>query len=219
MNFQDLRDNLLAQFKILMDRAEESAAYQQLKDRYENLNPNMQKAVTISAVVVIVLIFVSSPWGSLMQSVSNIDDFLARRGLIRELLKTAKEANEVPEIPVPPPMDSLKSRIQTELQASRVMQDLIKSVETVPVGSKLFPQELSDGTVEVVVNKLNLKQIVDVGQQLTAISPSVKMKDMIMNANAEDERYYDVIYRLIVLKVPEIIEPLPDPEPPKKGSK
>jgi hypothetical protein len=120
---------------------------------------------------------------------------------------------------MPPPIDSLKSRIQTELQASRVMQDLIKSVETVPLGSRLFPQELSDGTIEVVVNKLNLKQIIDVGQQLTALSASVKMKDMIMNANGEDERYYDVIYRLIVLKVPEIIEPLPEPEPPKKGKK
>jgi hypothetical protein len=200
MNFQDLKDNFVSQFKVVLDRVEESTAYQQLKDRYENLTPNMQKAVNLGAVAVVVVIFLTAPWGSLLQSVSNLDEYLAKRALIRDLLKTAKEVNELPEMPQAPMAEEFKARVESELQSARVVKELIKSIEVVPVSSNLVPADLIDSELEIQISKLNLKQIVDVGHQIQAINSAAKMSDVSLSANAEDARYYDVIYRVLLLK-------------------
>lgn len=217
MNLQDLKDNFVSQFKLLIDRIEESPAFQQLKDRYENLTPNLQKAVNLSTVAVIVIIFISAPWGYFMQSVSNLDEFLSKRSLIRELLQTAKEVNELPEIPQSPVAEEFKSRVESELQSARVVKELIKSIEVVPVSSSLIPAELVESEIEIQVSKLNLKQIVDVGHQIQAISGAAKMSDMTLNANAEDARYYDVIFRVLLLKTGNGFSEAPE-EAPSRGA-
>ena len=56
---------------------------------------------------------------------------------------------------------------------------------------------------------MNLKQIVDIGTSIAAISDSIKLKDIDIKSNVNDSRYYDVNYKVYTLKVPE-----PTPEPP-----
>ena len=70
----------------------------------------------------------------------------------------------------------------------------------------------------VKLAKLNLKQIVDIGSSLVALSESVKMKDLAIIANATDTRYYDVTYQLYSLNIP-TPEPEPPPEPERKITK
>ena len=76
------------------------------------------------------------------------------------------------------------------------------------------------GALNVSLNQLNLKQVIDVGYQLQALAPSLKILDIDLKANATDSRYLDVIFKLVSLKVP--VLPPPEPEPvsanPKKGN-
>ncbi len=45
MNFQDIKEQVLQQLKDLLEKIQESSAYNELKDRYENLTPRNQKAL------------------------------------------------------------------------------------------------------------------------------------------------------------------------------
>jgi len=82
----------------------------------------------------------------------------------------------------------------------------------------LLPGNLSQGVLKVVLSKLNLRQIVDLGFQFQSISSSVKMTDLVMDMSPTDPRYYDVTYKLAILAVPNQMEVV-EPEPPKKKGK
>jgi hypothetical protein len=87
---------------------------------------------------------------------------------------------------------------------------------------KLIPGNLSQGALTVTLAQLNLRQIVDLGHALQSLSPSVKMTDLKMEANAKDARYFDVVYKLVMLAVPSQAneaEPEAPPPPPKKRGK
>ena len=70
--------------------------------------------------------------------------------------------------------------------------------------------------MEVNLAKLNLNQILDLGHRFQSINPSVKLKDLIITANHEDGRYFDVVYKLVALAVPAAPEVAPDM--PAKGN-
>jgi hypothetical protein len=99
MNFQDLKEQLVSILKNIWEKIQESSIYQQLQERYESLNPNAQKAVQAAAAVIGFLILLSTPWGFYSESQTNVEEFNNKRQLIRELLKSTKEASEIPEIP------------------------------------------------------------------------------------------------------------------------
>lgn len=219
MNLDDLKDRLRTEWGQLRERLEESSAFNNLRDRYQDLNPTSQKALVIGGLVLIALILLSVPWAPFETSRENMTQFEDKRGLMRDLLRVQKEINETPNIAVPPPAESVKGRIQSDLQTAQLMPEQIRGVSVLPAtASASIGLAQSDGSVEVSLAQLNLKQIVDLGYQFQSIDPSVKMKDLIVHANALDARYFDVIYRLVVLKVTqEEAAPAEEPPPKKKG--
>lgn len=219
--FEDLRENALSQLKHQTERFQESSAFNQLKDRYENLSPSMQRFVLAGTVALIAFLFMSIPLGYFSSSSTFVEEFESKRQTIRDLLKASREAQDVPSIPIPPSPDDLRSRIEQVLAQSRLTPEQIKSVQVSSVSSGMIPGNLTQGAVDVTLAKLNLRQIVDIGHQIQSFSPSIKLKDLSMTANAEDGRYFDIIYKLIVLAVPNMEAPAPIEEPPaprqKKG--
>ena len=133
------------------------------------------------------------------------------RMTIRELLKVSRESSEVPEIPPAPSMAQLRSTIEAQIKSANLIAEQIKGTQEGQNDSNLIPKNLTEGLMEVSLAKLNLRQVLDLGHQLQSISPSVKMKDMIMTANREDGRYFDVIYKLVALAVPAPPEVAPEP--------
>jgi hypothetical protein len=220
MALEDLKERLQSESKLLWEKVQDSALFIKTKDRYENLTPPVQKAVMAGVSLLIVYLFLSIPLGYFSTSSESVTDFESKRDLIRSLVKTSREAQEVPNIAVPPDVNSLKSQIDGQIQAARLLPEQIQATQVVSEKVNLIPGNLIQGVLRVSLLQLNLRQIVDLGYQFQAISPSVKMTDLKMEANAKDSRYYDVTYNLAVLNVPSEAPPvIEEPAPPKKKGK
>lgn len=215
MNFDDLKEQLLSLLRRLGERVQDTPAYGQLKDRFDGLSPSMQKMTVLAGVVLAFLIALSLPWGWYGESHTAMEGFDERRNVIRELLKVSREAAEVPDIPTAPPIESLKADVQNRAKQANLLDEQIKSIETVAAAGGLVPSDKSAGGLVVTLWKLNLRQLVDVGGQLSRLNPSVKMTGVEIAANKEDAHYFDVIYRLTALAVPDLSADAPEPEPAK----
>lgn len=213
-NIDDLKDQFGSSLRQSWEQFQESSLYNQLKDRYENLTPLAQKLSIIGIVLLFGLIVFSIPWGFYSQSSQYVSDFESKRNIIRDLLKVSREAHDNPDIPVPPLLESAKSQIDTSLKAAQLIPEQMKGIEILTEKSDLVPSTLSNGVLRVSLAKLNLRQIVDLGYQMQAINSSLKMKDLLIEANLQNPKYFDVVFKLIALNVPQ--EPLPAPPEPEE---
>jgi hypothetical protein len=204
MNLDDLKERFTSEAKMLWERVEESSAYNQLRDRYENMTPSMQKLSVVGASALVALIVLSIPYSYFSQSTAYEQEFESRRSTIRELLKVSRESSEVPALQQAPSTEALRSLIDSQIQNAHFLPEQIKGTEVISETTRLVPQNLTAGMVQVRLAKLNLRQVLDFGYQMQSLNPSVKVKDMVMTANREDSRYYDVLFKLVALAVPNI---------------
>ena len=68
--------------------------------------------------------------------------------------------------------------------------------------SSWIPKSLEQNGVSVAVKKLNLSQIVDIGQKLQRINTTAKMVGIQVVAQAADPHYFDVVYKLVAFNLP-----------------
>jgi hypothetical protein len=203
MNIDDLKDNLKSHLGQIWSRVEDSSFYNQMKDRFENLSPAHQKLTLMGVGALIALLIISIPYSYYSQSAANISTFEAKRSLIRELLKVTRESSEIPDLPVAPPAEELKSKIENQLHMARLLPEQMKGVEIISAETGLIPKSLLEVGLRISMAKLNLRQIVDLGYSFQSISPSVKMNSVNISTNTEDPRYFDVEMRLVTLAVPQ----------------
>lgn len=219
MALDDLKERLQSGLKEQWEAFQESPIYIQTKERYENLSPTMQKITLATVSLILVYMIFSLPLSYFSRSGDRITEFADSRQTIRDLLKASRESQDIPDIAVPPTVDALKIQIDSQLQGARLLPEQILGTQILSEKPNLIPEKLTQGMVQVSLGKLNLRQIIDLGYQFQAISPSVKMTDLVMEANVQDSHFYDVIFKLAVLAVPSQIEAPPEPEPPKKKKK
>lgn len=196
----------------------DSPAFNQLKDRYENLSPSGQKMVVLVGVLLIVFVLLFIPLTNLTVSQTSMSGFEDKRNLVRDLYKTYRESSATPDIETPPPVMVIKSSIESIIEKAELLPEQKLGIREATAEGRLIPQSMLSGVLDIQLVKLNLKQIVDIGSSLVAISNSIKMKDLSIIANREDTRYYDVTYKLYVLKVPEQ-QPEITPEPPPTNNR
>lgn len=216
MTVDDLKEQFQSVGRRITDRLEEIPAYVEMKERFEGLTPPMQKLTVLGVVVLGWLIVLSVPWSWNSESNLSIEGFESRRALIRDLLKVSREAAEVPNIPPSPPVESLKVDVENRLRSVNLLPEQVKSIEAGVNTSNLLPADRSAGSLSVILSKLNIQQVVEAGSQLSRLSPAVKLTGVQMAANKEDQRYFDVTYRLSALAVPDLSAP-PSDEPPQGG--
>ena len=114
-------------------------------------------------------------------------------------------------------------QINSQLHSNQLLPEQIGTVATVEKADLtvgLIPRDFVRDVIHVSLTKLNLRQIVDIGNLLNRLSDSVKMKDMSIGARNDMAGYFDVTYKLYSLNVPEMQTPpaeLDEPaERPKK---
>lgn len=219
MNFDDLKDRLKSDLQKTQERLEENSTFINLKDRFTSQNPIVQKLILVGVALVILFAIISIPMGQYSSSNDLLTEFETKRSLIRDLFKIQKEITDTPDIPLPPPTFAIKSSIESQLQGAQLLPEQMRGVQILPaMQSEHIKAEQNDGVIEVSLGQLNLRQIVDLGFQMQTISPSVKVKDLIIQASSGEPNYFDVIYRLLVLKVKPEADPIEN-EPKKKGKK
>ncbi len=216
MNLDDLKDKFATEGRATWERIQESDAYNQLRDRYENLSPAVQKMTLFGGIAAVALIVLSIPYGNFTQSSESVGEFEGKRMTIRELLKVSRESADVPNIQPAPSIDMLRANIDNQIKMANLLPEQIKGTQDAQNNSQLIPANLTEGALDIKLEKLNLRQVMDMGYKFQSINPSVKMKDMVITANRGDSRYFDVVYKLVALAVPSAPEPPPE-EPPSKG--
>lgn len=213
-----LIDNLKEQGKSLFtgigQKIQDSPVYAQAMDRYENMSPLSQKIFIITGSLVVLFFLFFIPIDHLTSSQISLSTFEDKRNLIRDLFKTYRESSATPQIDVPPPYESLRGSIESIIaKAELIPEQNLGMLEVSPEG-RLIPESLISNVLQLRLAKLNIKQIVDIGTSILALSNSVKMKDLLITANRQDTRYYDVTYMMYSLRVP-VAAPEAPPEPEK----
>jgi hypothetical protein len=206
---ENLKEQSKSFFIRTSERIKDSEAYVQLQDRYQGLSPSGQKIARYGIVALLILFVVFIPYTKLSTSSENITSYETKRNLIRDLFKTYRDSSATQSVPLPPTTESLRFSIETVLQRAELMPEQKLGIENMAAEGRLIPQNLVANVFAVKLTKLNLKQIVDIGTSIAAISDSIKLKDIEIKSNVNDTRYYDVNYKVYTLNVP-----APTPEPP-----
>lgn len=219
-----LIESLGSQFKSMgtriVQQIQESQSYQQAQDRYQNMSPMMQKITVTLGVLLVAFVILAYPLSQLSDSSNSLTMFEEKRGLIRDLFRTYRESASAPNIAIPPSADGLQAAVEAILNRAELLPEQRSSVMPGAVEGRMIPQNLVSNVLQVKLAKLNLRQVVDIGAAIAGISESVKMKDLLVTANRQDTRYFDVTYVLYTLKVPEpTIEAPPEIEKPVKKSR
>ena len=215
--------SVLEQIKSVASRigqqVEESATYTELQERYQSLEPRSQKIVLFSSISLAVVVILFYPLSLFFTSQETMHIFDEKRALMRDLFRTYRESSGQSSIAIPPTSATLKAAISSIISGASLLPEQNIGLIESSVEGKLIPSSLVSHVLEVKLAKLNIKQIVDIGSSIVGISDSVKMKDLIISAHAQDTRYFDVTYKLYSLNVPApTIELPPEPERPTKKS-
>lgn len=219
MTADDLKESLLSTARRIGERIQDTPAWAQFKDRFDGWSPAMQRLAVLSIVLAAFLIVLMLPWSWYGESQEVVDTFEERRNVIRELLKVSREAGDVPDIPMAPPVDSMRADLQARLKEASLIEDQIKGIDASSSSSRLIPADKTESGLQISLWKLNVRQVVQVGTMLSRLSPSVKLTDIEMQANKEDARYFDVIFRLVSLAVPDLSAPPAEPEPANSNNR
>ena len=205
MAFEELRDRLSQQVKDLGAKIQDTAAFQSLKEKFDDLPSNQQKIVIILLVVVVSFFLFSFPYENWSASSTAISEFEDRRQLIRDLLKVTKETSELPSFPPAPELGQIKTDIEMRLQQFQLVSEQIVGINVeMPSNSSLIPASRQEGGIKVILKKLNLRQVVDITSQLQSMESSIKLKNLSLDSNLQDARYLNAVLDFVVIKIPQI---------------
>lgn len=233
MNLDDLRDQLRDQLRQLGAQVADSPAYQSLKEKYDSLEPRQQKTAIISVVCLTLAILIWIPLSIYLSSREQMTYFEESRDLTRELLRTERQASQIGTAGPGLPPGTLQQRVHSVISAVNLIDEQRGSVQDFqaggPTAKGLIPTGVNQEGAEVQLKNLNLRQVVDIGQRLESIHPTVKLWGMDIRASAEDGNYFDVTYQLLSFAIPqeepEAATPpgrpgrprIPPPRPPGRG--
>lgn len=208
MNFEDLKEQLKEKFVGLSHQIQESAAWNQLTEQYQNLSPMAQRAALIGLGLLACLIVFAAPLMFISSSSDLMEEFEDKRQLVRDAYRISRDAKISP-----PPARSpsnLAGMARSRLESSRLTSDQIESIEPSSAieSASGISKALHKEGLEIKINKINLSQVVEIGYDLQNLHSTVKMAGLSVRANAEDSHFFDVVYRLIAMSVPDDSEDL-----------
>jgi hypothetical protein len=198
MALEDLKENLREQFVILAGRIQESTAWMQLTEKYQNLSPSGQKGVLAGAAAFVVLTFLAVPSIFYFSSQDQVTDFEDKRQLIRDLFRVNREASALPPPPAHLTSSDLESKVRTTLNNARLQPEQIVSVATLPKQKVAgVPSNLEQAAVSLNLGKLNLTQIVSIASDLNTLHPTLRVSGLEIKASRDNDHYFDVIFKLV----------------------
>lgn len=206
MNLDDIKEQLRDQFNTTWGRIQESSAYNTLREKYEALPTNQQKALGVGALVLAVLILLWFPYSYLSVSGTLITEFSEKRAVIRELLRVSRQSDALPPIPQGPSIDALQQSVDQVFNAANLMAEQRGQVMGTSTKDKLafIPPTVTQQAFAVDAKKLNLKQILDIGFELSKLYAALKLMDVEITsaAGAPAPGYFDVVFKLVSFNFP-----------------
>lgn len=223
MNFDDIKEKLKSEWQKTADKIQDNALFIRIKEKYENLSPRAQKITVLGLATLAVLSLASFPLGYYGQSESTLEEFTASRDLLRDLFKAQREISMTPKPAMPPDLSAIQAEIENKITVMKLLPEQNRgshNPQDLNSFTTLIAGNLLKGGLVFEFSKLNLRQIVDLGTTISRISPSVKMTGMEITesepTNPKMKGYFNVIYRLAALAVPEETPVVPEEPNPKQ---
>lgn len=214
MNLDDLKDQLRDQANALFSRVQETSWYNSAKDQYLSLPATAQKAIAFGSGILAVVIVLMIPISYIQSADVSIEEFNENRTLLRDLMKVGRSGKEPPPLPPAIGYSDLEAQARgalTEFNLTPEQVEPSSQLNDRPAGS-IVPSLISQVGLALHLKKLNLNQVVDIGYRLQSLSSGIKLMGVDIVANAEDNHYFDTVYRLVSFALPIT------PEEPEKPS-
>lgn len=199
MRFEEIKEQAIDSAKFYWEKIKESPAFIQAQEKYEELNPNIQKLIKYGAAFFIVYFIFSFPLAWRNQANENLDKYQKNRDLIEDLLNVQVEAQNAPNVNTNVSSGQLQSQATEVLDKSGLAKEQITANTLVTSAQRQFsfiPKEINYVGVQIALSKLNLTQILDIGTKLQNVNNSAKLIELDMSANKDDNHYYDVTFLL-----------------------
>ncbi len=214
MDFDSLKEQFIERFEAYKSYIQDSETYINLKEKYDTLNPNIQKLVRYASVFMLVYFFYSIPASFVDSANEKLTFFEDNRHLTRELIRAGRIAQTVQLPPAAPTASALTTRVDQVLTSEQILPDQkMSSTQKPNVASKsLVPKSIKQSGVKLSLKKLNLRQVVRVGEALNQIN-GTRLMNIAIQADSKDPHYYVVDYEVAAFEVPR------DTAPTLKGGK
>lgn len=206
---QAMRENLSQQIKDLGHKIQDSPAFQQLKEKYDDLPRSQQITVLALSGAFVVFFVFSIPYDNWSRSSESILQFEAQRELVNELHQVVKETSESSVFVPAPPLGQIKADIEMRLQQFQLVPEQIGTIQADPSSTQgVIPLNRQEGSIKVPLKKINLRQLVDIVSEIQRLPAGVKLVNFKVDSNVSDPRFLDALLDFIVIKIPQVnVEP------------
>lgn len=202
----DIKDRVLEGLQAAKAAIEETDSYMQLKERYDSLNPSMQKVIVGSIGVLLIYAVIQIPMSYYTSGSDNLALFDENRDLILDLYRAKRRSALAPTAPSPLSSGELETRSRNALVSARIPPDQIKSISPFdnrgPQSSGFIPNEVEQKGVQVQLSNLNVNQIIEVGHSLLTISDSARMIGLEVKAGTHAGSYFDTTFKIVSFAIP-----------------
>lgn len=208
--FQDYKENINEKLNELGARLNDVPAIVQLRERYEALNPLVQKSLKSLAFLFFIYFFTLSGQSSLTEAQDYLQDYSEKREKMQELVEVQKDAAKS-ALPATMSLSlgELETWVRGQVDQAKLIPEQVRSLGPKPMSTiaanSLIPSALSGGAVMVSLKGLNIRQWVDLGGRFSSYHPLVKLTRLEVTPTSLDSvknksGYFDVDFVLVLLK-------------------
>jgi hypothetical protein len=172
-------------------------------EMYESLPSLTQKSLIFSSIAFAILMLLAIPGSFYFSGNSSLAEFEEDRQTLREFLKASQVGKEGSNFQSGPSQEQLINRVRSRLSEKNLLPEQIGEINGFDASSfKLAPDTIQQYGVEAKLLALNLREIVDIGAALQAISNGVKLISTEITASEKHKGYFDIIYQLVSFELP-----------------
>lgn len=219
ITLDQLKQRLTQDFEETRSRIEQSEIFQKLQVQWDNLEPKYQRIAKIAAPVLVVLILVLPSLTSWQSASEEIETFENKKELIRTLMLAQKDLADLPSLPNPMTLDSIKNKIQNEILNDGLLPEQTQPIQNFNLDAKQIGPFASivEGLLKIELKQITIKQLVQMTSRIESISPQVKLKNFVISQDTKQAGYLNASLDLLVYKYNEIKLELPVDPPTKKS--
>ncbi|MDE0151195.1 MAG: hypothetical protein OXK80_01695 [Bdellovibrionales bacterium] len=194
-------------FEAVYDKIKDSAVYNTLLEKYYNLELPVQRGMKYSFTALMALLVVSLPLSILKDSLDATKEFKEKKQLIFDLIKS--ESNQfVVQGLNSSDFDRKVSQITERLNLSA---DHKVQISSYYFSKQLLPKHLrtlSYTGKQIKISGINIEEVMDIGQLLNNIDPSVKLMHLKITEIEGQENYFSATYSILHFQEPNSKTPI-----------
>lgn len=205
MDIESLKENFTKKITIYKAQLEDNEIYSRLLEGYENLSPTVQKFISYSFLLFIIYGIYSFPSSYIVESKEKLEIFEENRKLTKDMIRAGHIEKTLPTPPASLSTSQLKSEVKNKIKAQQIITEQQKETSVLSKVSNpsLLPKKVKQTGLQINIEKLNLKQLVRLGEAFDSIK-GARLMNMTIEADKKEPHYFNVQYEVAGFSVSKI---------------